>query len=42
MLLLVKKTYTIVEIISIQGYKMWTNEQSPQERVCNQWQLCHI
>jgi hypothetical protein len=30
------RAYTILEIMSIQGYKMWTNELSPQKRICNQ------
>jgi hypothetical protein len=38
-MLLLVRAYTILEIMSIQGYKMWTNELSTQERAFNQWQL---
>jgi hypothetical protein len=34
-----ERVYTILEIMSIQGYKMWANELSAQERICNQWRL---
>jgi hypothetical protein len=32
----VVRAYTILEIMSIQGYKMWTNGLRTQEIVCNQ------
>ena len=31
-----ERAYTILRIMSIQGYKMWTNDLSTQERVYNQ------
>ena len=31
-----ERACTMLEIMSIQGYKMWTNELSAQERVFNQ------
>jgi hypothetical protein len=34
-----ERVYTILEIMSIQGYKMWANELSTQEKICNQWRL---
>jgi hypothetical protein len=34
-----EKAYIILEIMSTQGYDMWTNELSTQERVYNQWNL---
>ena len=33
------RAYTILEIKSTKGYNMWTNELSPQKRICNQWHL---
>jgi hypothetical protein len=34
-----ERSNTILETLSFQGNKIWINELSVQERVCNQWHL---